>query len=250
MKRFKRIHAYRTALLLSDRAFSCVTVHAMPVDVPKIDSGTSRRLNQSAAGASTPCTLPAENKSTHTLTLPPNYLQPDMVYEFTVTVTSASTGKCTSDRSATERRVITTQSEPLPELQLQVCKDALCATQFDLVGGVATVNADRQNPNLYVKLGVESDCKKMKVAWSTSVELAHLTTKDLLKQHTLKPSKFETLRVLFNYVEPISAEYTFTTTAKCSTKGSSSASVDVGIVMNYGPSGGKMEVGYYVILLL
>ena len=223
----------------------------MPVDAPKKSSNTNgfRRLSQSIAGASKPCTLP-ESKSTDKLTLPANSLLPEMVYEFTVTVTSARSGNCKSDRTVTESRFITTQSEPLPELQLQVCKDATCTKELDLVGGVATVNADRQNPNLYVKLGVESDCKKMKVAWSTSVELAHLTTKDLLKQHTLKPSKFETLRVLFNYVEPISAEYTFTTTAKCSTKGSSSASVDVGIVMNYGPSGGKMEVGYYVILLL
>ena len=223
----------------------------MPVDAPKKASNTNgfRRLSQSIAGASKPCTLP-ESKSTDTLTLPAGSLLPEMVYEFTVTVTSARSGNCKSDRKVTESRFITTQSEPLPELQLQVCKDATCTKELDLVGGVATVNADRQNPNLYVKLGVESDCKKMKVAWSTSVELAHLTTKDLLKQHTLKPSKFETLRVLFNYVEPISAEYTFTTTAKCSTKGSSSASVDVGIVMNYGPSGGKMEVGYYVILLL
>ena len=223
----------------------------MPVDAPKKASNTNgfRRLSQSIAGASKPCTLP-ESKSTDTLTLPADSLEPEMVYEFTVTVTSARSGNCKIDRTVTESRFITTQSEPLPELQLQVCKDATCTKELDLVGGVATVNADRQNPNLYVKLGVESDCKKMKVAWSTSVELAHLTTKDLLKQHTLKPSKFETLRVLFNYVEPISAEYTFTTTAKCSTKGSSSASVDVGIVMNYGPSGGKMEVGYYVILLL
>ena len=223
----------------------------MPVDAPKQASNTdrSRRLSQSIVGVSTPCTLP-ESQSTDTLKLPANSLLPDMVYEFTVTVTSARSGNCKSDRTATERRFITTQAEPLPELQLQVCKDATCTQELDLVGGVATVNADRQNPNLYVKLGVESDCKKMKVAWSTSVELAHLTTKDLLKQHTLKRSKSETLRVLFNYVEPISAEYTFTTTAKCSTQGSSSASVDVGIVMNYGPSGGKMEVGYYDVILL
>ena len=223
----------------------------MLVDAPKKASDTdrSRRLSQSIVGVSTPCTLP-ESQSTDTLKLPANSLLPDMVYEFTVTVTSARLGNCKSDRTATERRFITTQAEPLPELQLQVCKDATCTRELDLVGGVATVNADRQNPNLYVKLGVESDCKKMKVAWSTSVELAHLTTKDLLKQHTLKRSKSETLRVLFNYVEPISAEYTFTTTAKCSTQGSSSASVEVGIVMNYGPSGGKMEVGYNVILLV
>ena len=223
----------------------------MLVDAPKKASDTdrSRRLSQSIVGVSTPCTLP-ESQSTDTLKLPANSLLPSMVYEFTVTVTSARSGNCKSDRTATERRFITTQAEPLPELQLQVCKDATCTQELDLVGGVATVNADRQNPNLYVKLGVESDCQKMKVAWSTSVELAHLTTKDLLKQHTLKRSKSETLRVLFNYVEPISAEYTFTTTAKCSTQGSSSASVDVGIVMNYGPSGGKMEVGYYDVILL
>ena len=223
----------------------CVLVHAMPVDSPRNASKTHRfrRLSQSNAGASTPCTLPAKSKSTHTLTLPPEYLQPDMVYEFAVTVTSARSGNCKSDRSATERRVITTQSEPLPELQLQVCKDALCAKQFDLVGGVATVNADRQNPNLYVKLDVESECSAdVKVAWSTSLEPTHLATKDLLKQHTLKPLNYETLRVSFNYIYPIAAEYTFTTTAKCSAKGSSSASVGVGIVMNYGPSGGKMEV--------
>ena len=222
----------------------------MLVDAPKKASDTdrSRRLSQSIVGVSTPCTLP-ESQSTDTLKLPANSLLPSMVYEFTVTVTSARSGNCKSDRTATERRFITTQAEPLPELQLQVCKDATCTRELDLVGGVATVNADRQNPNLYVKLGVESDCKKMKVAWSTSVELAHLTTKDLLKQHTLKRSKSETLRVLFNYVEPISAEYTFTTTAKCSTQGSSSASVEVGIVMNYGPSGGKMEVGYVILLL-
>ena len=116
---------------------------------------------------------------------------------------------------------------------------------------MATVNADRQNPNLYVKLEVESECSTdVKVAWSTSLELTHLVTKDLLDKHTLKPLNYETLRVSFNYIQAIAAEYTFTTTAKCSAKGSSSASVGVGIVMNYGPSGGKMEVGYYVILLL
>ena len=166
-----------------------------------------------------------------------------MVYEFTVTVTSAVSGKCTGDRSATERRVITTQSEPLPELQLQVCKDALCATQFDLVGGVAIVSADRQNPNLYVKLKVDSQCSKdMKVAWSTSLDAVHLATQELLGKHTLKPVGYETLRIAFNYIFPIAAEYTFTTTAECSARGRSSASVGLGIVMNYGPSGGKMEV--------
>ena len=224
----------------------------MPVDTPKKSSNTDRfrRLSQSIAGASKPCTLP-ESKSTDKLTLPAGSLLPEMVYEFTVTVTSARSGNCKIDRKVTESRFITTQSEPLPELQLQVCKDATCTKELDLVGGVATVNADRQNPNLYVKLEVESECSTdVKVAWSTSLELTHLVTKDLLDKHTLKPLNYETLRVSFNYIQAIAAEYTFTTTAKCSAKGSSSASVGVGIVMNYGPSGGKMEVGYYVILLL
>ena len=200
-------------------------------------------MSQAAsAGASTPCAVPAESKATHTLTLPPNYLQPDMVYEFMVTVTSARSAECASERSATERRVINTQSEPLPELQLQVCKDARCANQLDLVGGVAVVSADRQNPNLYVKLQVESQCRAdIEVAWDTSLGAEHLATREVLGKHTLKPVGHETLRIAFDYAFPIAAEYTFSTTAECSAS-SATASVGLGIVMNYGPSGGKMEV--------
>ena len=219
----------------------------MPVflDAPKNVSSTNRvrRLSQSTEGVSSSCALPLDSQSTKTLSLPADYLQADMVYEFTVTVTSASSGNCTRDRSTTESRVITTQSEPLPEMQVEVCKDAICKTQVDLVGGVATVNADRASPNLYVKLGVGSKCTTdVNVIWATSLERVHLATKDLLEQHTLNSVGYEMLKISFNYIYPLAAEYTFSMTAKCSARGSSSASVGLGIVMNYGPSGGKMEV--------
>ena len=187
--------------------------------------------------------LPAKSRFTDTLSLPADYLQPARVYEFAVTVTSAGSGSCTRERSATERRVITTQSEPLPQMKVNVCKDAICKTPIDLVGGVATVNADRGNTNLYLKLGVESECTKdIKVVWATSLEPVHLATKDLLEKHTLRPIGYETLKISFNYIFPVAAEYTFSMTAKCEAYGSSSASVGLGIVMNYGPSGGKMQV--------
>ena len=167
-----------------------------------------------------------------------------MIYEFIVTVTSASSGNCNRDRSATDRRVIKTQSDPLPEIEMEVCKDAKCKNPMKLVRGVATVNADRKKPNLYLKLGVQSKCTAgVDVVWTTSVERVHLATEHLLDEHTLNPLGYETLKISFNYIYPLAAEYAFSIIATCSSRSTSTSTVGLGIVMNYGPSGGKMEVG-------
>ena len=221
------------------------------VDPSKVSSNTTRfrRLSQLTTGVSTSCLLPSDSQFTDTLSLESTFLQSDMIYEFTVTVTSASSGNCDRDRSATERRVIETQSEPLPDMQMEVCKDVACTRPIHLVRGVATVNADRRNPNLYLKLGVQSECTTgVNVVWATSMEGVHLATKDLLDEHTLRPLGYETLKISFDYVYPLAAEYTFSMTAMCSSLGTSSSTVGLGIVMNYGPSGGKMQVGARVVV--
>ena len=167
-----------------------------------------------------------------------------MIYEFTVTVTSASSGNCNRDRSATEQRVIKTQANPLPEMEIEVCKDAKCKNSIDLVRGVATVNANVKKSNLYLKLGVQSECTAgVDVVWTTSMERVHLATKNLLDEHTLNRLGQETLKISFNYIYPLAAEYTFSITATCSSRSTSTSTVGLGIVMNYGPSGGKIEVG-------
>ena len=171
-----------------------------------------------------------------------------MVYEFTVTVESVRSGNCNRDRSATDRRVITTQADPLPEMKMDICIDANCKRPIDLVRGVATVNADRRNPNLYLKLGVQSKCTAgVNVLWTTSMKRVHVATKDLLHEHNLNSLGYETLKISFNYVYPLDAEYAFSITAKCSSRSTSTSTVGLGIVMNYGPSGGKMEVRANVV---
>ena len=172
-----------------------------------------------------------------------------MIYEFTVTVTSVSSGKCDRDRSATERRVIKTQADPLPEIDVEVCKDVKCKKRIHLVRDVGTVNANRRSPNLYMKLGVQSECTAgVDVVWTTSMKRVHLATKKLLDEHTLNRLGQETLKISFNYIYPIDAEYVFSITATCSSRSTSTSTVGLGIVMNYGPSGGKMEVGTGVVV--
>ena len=159
-------------------------------------------------------------------------------------VTSAASGRGKHKRTATERRLIITQEEAVPEMKLKVCKDAQCGSQINLVGGVATVNANRRKPDLFLQLRVKSPCaaKDTKVGWSTSMADAHISTEDLLKTHAMTRAKHEIMKIKFDYTLPLDAEYSFSITAKCSQQGSSSARVSMDIVMNYGPSGGKMKV--------
>lgn len=193
------------------------------------------------------CSLPSNRSDT--LSLPSNFLQPGMVFKFTVTVTSAPSGNCKRKRKATERRVLVTQRDPLPEMKVKVCKDARCRKQINLLGGVATVNTNRQKPNLFVQLQVNSSqCPAaMEVGWSTSMDSVHIKTQGLLKTHALKHAGHEMLKIAFDYSVPIAAKYTFSITAKCSQDGSSSSSVSLDVVMNDGPSGGKMKVSQWLI---
>jgi len=202
-----------------------------------------RRLSQTTTDDSTPCSLPLDSQFTDTLSLGSTFLKSDMIYEFTVTVTSASSGTCDRDRSATERRVIKTQTDPLPKMEIEICKDPKCRKRIHLERGVGTVNANRRSPNLYMKLGVQSECPAgVDVIWTTSMERVHLATKNLLDEHTLNRLGQETLKISFNYIYPPDAEYAFSITATCSSRSTSTSTVGLGIVMNYGPSGGKMEV--------
>ena len=193
-------------------------------------------------GGGTACTLPASTRLDATLSLPRGFLQAGKVFEFTVTVTAAPSGNCQRTRTATERRVIvTTRVDHVPEIELNVCKDPLCNTKMNLVGGVATINANRRKPNLFVRLQVKSQCpaRQTEVGWSTSMDAAHIMTTNMMQSHGMKHAGHETLKIKFNYALPIAAKYTFSVTAKC---GMSSTIVSVDIEMNYGPSGGKMEV--------
>ena len=226
----------------------CVFQICAFVDSSKSVSQTTRfrRLRQLATGVSTQCPpLPSDSQFSDTLSLESTFLQSGMAYEFTVTVKSAGSGNCDRDRSATERRIIATQTEQLPDMAIEICKDVACARRIDLVRGAATVNADRRNPNLYLKLAVQSECTTgVDVAWATSMESVHLATKALLDEHTLNPLGYETLKISFNYIYPLAAEYTFSMTAACSALATSSSTVGVSVVMNYGPGGGKMKVGH------
>ena len=199
-------------------------------------------------GGGTACTLPASTRLDATLSLPRGFLQAGKVFEFTVTVTAAPSGNCQHTRTATERRVIvTTRLDHVPEMELKVCKDPLCNTKMNLVGGVATINANRRKPNLFVRLQIKSQCpaSDTEVGWSTSMDAAHIMTTNMMQPHGMKHAGHETLKIKFDYALPVAAKYTFSVTAKC---GMSSTSVSVDIEMNYGPSGGKMEVRERIVL--
>ena len=199
-------------------------------------------------GGGTACTLPANTRLDATLSLPPGFLQAGKAFEFTVTVTAAPSGNCQHTRTATERRVIVaTQAEHVPEMDLKVCTDPRCNTKTNLLRGVATINANRRKPKLFVRLQVESQCpaKPTEVVWSTSMDAAHIMTPKMMQPHGIKRAGHETLKIKFDYALPVAEKYTFSVAAKC---GMSSSSVSVDIEMNYGPSGGKMEVRQRIVL--
>lgn len=200
---------------------------------------------------STACRLPTNILGNAALSLDAYVLDPGNLYEFEVTVTSVASGNCNRQRKATARRRILTQVNSVPEMSLSVCKDPLCKMQINMIDGMATINANSREPMLFLRLRVSSrECKStdMQVVWSTSKNMTeHIMTKDLMAMHTMKQS-YETLKINFDYTVPLAAEYTFTMTAKCSQHDSASAaSVHMDIEMNYGPSGGKMEVNQHMI---
>ena len=201
---------------------------------------------------STDCGLRTNMPRNAVLSLDANVLDPDNIYEFVVTVTSPASGNCNRERKATARRRIWAQINPVPNMTVRVCEDPLCKMQIKMIDRVATINANRRKPMLFLRLQASSDecsSEDMEVLWATSKDMTeHILTKNLMENHTMKHA-YETLKIRFDYTASLAAEYTFTITAKCSGHTSASeASVNMDVEMNYGPSGGKMEVNQLIVI--